>query len=239
MQILDLTLKTPAENLACDEALLDLCEDGHSEEILRFWESPESFVVLGYSNKVQTEVDADACRKDGIPILRRPSGGGTVLQGAGCLNYSLILRITPKGPLSNLIETNCFVLSRHSHAMTPLLGNQVKVQGISDLTLGPLKFSGNAQRRKRHFLLFHGTFLYNFDLDKISRYLKSPSRQPDYREQRPHESFVTNVELKPEQIKESLKKEWDASEKFSGPLNGAVSKLAAERYSKPEWNFKF
>ena len=86
MRHLDLTIPSPAENLACDEALLDWCESGDGVECLRFWESPEPFVVVGYANKVETEVNVAACEARKIPILRRCSGGGTVVQGPGCLN---------------------------------------------------------------------------------------------------------------------------------------------------------
>jgi len=62
MKHLDLTLATPAENLACDEALLDWCEEGHrADEILRFWEAKEYFVVIGYANKAATEANLSAC----------------------------------------------------------------------------------------------------------------------------------------------------------------------------------
>ena len=61
MKLLDLTLPSPAENLACDEALLDACEESGGDEILRFWEARETFVVVGYANKVATEVNLDAC----------------------------------------------------------------------------------------------------------------------------------------------------------------------------------
>ncbi len=98
MKHLDLTLPSPAENLACDEALLDWREENGGEEILRFWESPETFVVVGYANKIATEVNVENCRAKQIPIFRRCSGGGTVLQGAGCLNYALILRIAENSP---------------------------------------------------------------------------------------------------------------------------------------------
>ena len=81
MQYLDLTLPTPHQNLACDEALLDWCEDGYDEEILRLWEPHEYFVVLGYTNKLNTEINSVARATRQLPILRRCSGGGTVLQG--------------------------------------------------------------------------------------------------------------------------------------------------------------
>ena len=57
-----------------DEALLESAEAGESGEVLRFWESPVHFVVVGYANKVASEVNLPACEARGIPILRRCSG---------------------------------------------------------------------------------------------------------------------------------------------------------------------
>src|SRR5476651_1134221 len=97
MKQLNLALPSPAENLAADEAVLDWCEAGAGEETLLFWEPRETFVVVGYANKVAAEVNVPACEAKGIPIFRRCSGGGTVVQMAGGLNYSLILRIGETG----------------------------------------------------------------------------------------------------------------------------------------------
>ncbi|MGH7993387.1 MAG: lipoyl protein ligase domain-containing protein, partial [Limisphaerales bacterium] len=66
MKLLDLTLASPAENLACDEALLNWSEAAGGE-ILRFWEPREYFVVVGYANRVETEVNVAACQAHGIP----------------------------------------------------------------------------------------------------------------------------------------------------------------------------
>src|SRR5262245_28828367 len=98
MRLLDLTLPTPAENLACDDALLELCEQAGGGEVLRFWEPGQHFIVLGYANQVRAEVKLEACRTDGLGVFRRCSGGGAVLQGPGCLNYSLIVPIPESGP---------------------------------------------------------------------------------------------------------------------------------------------
>ncbi len=239
MKILDQTFKTPEANLACDEALLDLCEEGQSPEVLRFWESAEYFAVLGYSNKARQETRFENCLQDKIPVLRRPSGGGTVLQGPGCLNYSLILQIPEKGPLTNLTETNHYVLNKHKEALAPLLSGKITVSGISDLVLDNLKFSGNAQRRKKNALLFHGTFLYAFDLAKIERCLAFPSKQPDYRKNREHLKFITNVPLNPAQIKKSLIDIWDADGSFGNTLKNEIGKLIQEKYSRDDWNLKY
>ncbi len=241
MQHLDLTLASAAENLACDEALLDLCEEGYPREILRFWESPSYFVVAGYSNKIHQEVDINSCRDRQIPIYRRVSGGGTVLQGPGCLNFALILKIDSKRPISNLVAANHYVLEQNRTALEPLLAAPAAIEGISDLTQDRLKFSGNAQRRRRHFMLFHGTLLLDFDLGMIQKTLRLPSRQPDYRNNRTHEAFLINLKLERAAVKEALRRQWQADEPFPAEAfpADAIRHLVETQYRHESWNFKF
>jgi lipoate-protein ligase A len=167
MKYCDLTLPSPAENLACDEALLDGAEAGQSGEVLRFWEAAQYFVVVGYANRVREEVNLEFCRQEGIPVLRRCTGGGTVLQGPGCLNYSLVLCSDPDGPLHSIASTNDFILQRNRSALAALLRAPVERRGQTDLTMEGLKFCGNAQRRRKRFLLFHGSFLLHMDIGLI------------------------------------------------------------------------
>jgi len=238
----DITLPTPAANLACDEALLERSENAGGAEVLRFWESPELFVVVGYANKVVGEVNMAACEARGIPIYRRCSGGGPVVQGPGCLNYALVLRITAEGPTRNISAANRFIMGRNCAAVQSAIGHQksvVCVQGHTDLTMDGLKFSGNSQRRRRRYLLFHGTFLLNFDLKIVGELLPVPSKQPDYRQGRSHGEFLRNLRLNAEEVKAALRKVWCAFGAFSGDLGGELEKLVERKYSRPEWNLKF
>ena len=242
MRHLDLTLPSPADNLACDEALLDWCESGEGAECLRFWESPMPFVVVGYANKVATEVNVAACEARKVPILRRCSGGGTVVQGPGCLNYSLVLPITKDGPLHSIAVANQFIMRRNRAAVEsalPTPHSAIAIRGHTDLAIGGRKFSGNSQRRRKHFLLFHGTFLLKFDLALISDLLRMPSKEPDYRESRKHAAFLTNINVSAEQVKAALQKAWDAKSLLSNPPLKKIKVLAREKYATNEWNFKF
>jgi lipoate---protein ligase len=235
MRLLDLSFSTPAENLACDEALLEMCEQGYDHEILRFWEPPSVFVVLGYSNSVSTEVNQQACRSDGIPILRRYSGGGTVVQGVGCLDYALILRTSFSGPLSTIAGTNSFIMNRQRRALDVVVGGGVEVRGHTDLAINAVKFSGNSQRRKGRFLLFHGVFLLDFDLRLISRYLNHPSREPLYRKRRQHEQFLRNLGVSADTVKRAVRKEWGVEETLEHLPADRITELARTRYSSPDW----
>jgi lipoate-protein ligase A len=239
MNYLDLTLDSPAENLACDEALLDQLDNESGDEVLRFWEAPQHFVVVGYANHVGTEVDRAACERRGVPILRRCTGGGTVLQGPGCLNYSLILRATADGPLANVTSTNRFVMERHRETLERLLNQPVTVRGCTDLTLGDIKFSGNAQRRKKNAMLFHGTFLLHADMNLLSHLLRMPTQQPVYRRRRTHADFVTNLNISAKKVQDALKAAWKASESGETIPRERIGRLARDKYATSEWNFKF
>lgn len=242
MKVLDLTLPSPAENLACDEALLDAAESGASDEVLRFWESTEYFVVVGYANKVASEVNVAACATRGIPILRRCSGGGTVLQGPGCLNYALVLRIETDGSTRNISAANAFIMERNRAALESRIKNQesrIQICGHTDLAMGGLKFSGNAQRRRKSFLLFHGTFLLNLDLALVENCLRMPSQQPDYRASRMHGEFIRNLNLASAHVKNGLCQAWQAAGLAVAYPEGEIKRLVAEKYSRPEWNRKF
>src|SRR5688572_11268887 len=107
---------TPAEFLATEEALLDFCDDNpnhpHHPGFLWFWESPEHFVVLGYGKHLAAEVNEAECQRRSIPILRRATGGGTVLQGPGCLNYTLVLPIEARAELSSISSTNIYIMQQ-------------------------------------------------------------------------------------------------------------------------------
>lgn len=239
MKYLKLTLPTPEENLACDEALLDSCENGDSDEILRFWEPRSYFVVLGYSNRISSDVNLRFCQEEEIPVLRRSSGGGAILQGPGCLNYALILNFRDVKHLGDVVHATNFVMKRQERALQSFFGNDVRFQGISDLTLAERKFSGNAQHRKRRFLLFHGTFLLSLDLGLLEKALPVPDRQPGYRRDRSHLEFLMNLRVASETVEGALMREWRANEKLTSVPYQRIGELVRQRYSDQQWNAKF
>jgi lipoate-protein ligase A len=165
----------------------------------------------------------------------------------GGLNYALILRITEDGPTRSISSANKFIMEKNRAAIESLADQfkiqnskfKISVRGHTDLCLGDLKFAGNSQRRRKNFLLFHGTLLLNCNLALVSELLLMPSLQPDHRASRPHADFVTNLNLPAEKVKAALAKAWNADEELSNPPLKEIPKLAREKYSTPEWNFKF
>jgi lipoate-protein ligase A len=238
MLLLDLTLATPEENLALDEALLDAADEGSQQgEILRFWEPPETLVVLGRSSKAEVETNCSRCNQAGATVLRRCSGGAAVVAGPGCLMYALVLSYELHPELRALDLAHRYVLSRLREAILPLVAG-VQIRGTSDLAVGEQKFSGNSLRCKRGHLLYHGTLLYDFDLALLEDFLTLPPRQPAYRQGRGHGEFVTNLPVAGEQLKRAIAAVFGASERLAGWPRERMQRLVRERYSQEEWNLR-
>lgn len=234
MRYLDLTLPDLPANLALDEALLLQAEAGESGDVLRVWETASLAVVLGSGCRVAEEADEPACLADQVPILRRSSGGGTVLLGPGCLLYSLVLSYDRDAALKEIRQSYAVILDRIGRSLAGLLPD-ICCAGISDLATAGLKFSGNAQQRKARYLLHHGTLLYGFDLAKVGRYLLPPPRQPEYRAGRAHAEFLRNLPATAQDLKHRLADAWNAQADSTDWPADSVRRLVADKYGATEW----
>jgi lipoate-protein ligase A len=239
MKYLDLSFPTAEANLACDEALLDQAEERSGESVLRVWQPASVFVVIGFANRIAREVSLEVCRGQDIPVLRRCSGGGAVVQAPGCLNYSLVLPADEAGPWGTIRSTNKHVMERHRQVFCTLLHREVQHRGDTDLALDERKFSGNAQRRRKRSLLFHGTFLLDLDFVLVEELLPAPSKAPVYRGNRSHTRFLTNLQIPAERVKHALREAWQACKPVLEIPQQRIDQLVKEKYSRAEWNFRF
>ena len=202
----DISLASPLENILYDDVLLHLAENEGGIECLRFWESQKIFVVLGRISKEDEDLKRENILKDKIPVLRRSSGGGTVLQGPGCLNYTLVLSKERSPELNGIHSSYKFILTQIVQALRTIEIN-AQYFPISDIALVPTmkKFSGNAQKRSKKFILHHGTILCDFHLADIERYLKIPQSMPEYRAKRKHLDFVANIGRPVSEVKQAIR----------------------------------
>lgn len=237
IRLLDISFPEPRLNLALDEALLDAAQEGRAGESLRLWESPSRFVVLGVSQALAREVDEDACRRDEVPVLRRCSAGGCVVQGPGCLNFTLILSLSERPELRAIRASYCSILCRLREALATQ-GVAVRHEGISDLALDGRKVSGNAQKRRRGFILHHGTLVYRPDYEGMAAYLREPADRPGYRGERSHATFVGVLPLGPDALRAVVCEAFGVAGPVTTPdgdLMAAARALADGKYNDYQW----
>lgn len=240
LRLLDLTRDDLPANLALDDALLRVLDEGDGPPCLRLWEWPTPAVVLGASGRIDREVAVEACRRDGVPIARRTSGGGTVVLGRGALNVAVVLPIAADPALRAVDTAQAWVMGRFAAAFRSA-GAPVQVRGSGDLAVDDRKVAGSAQRRLRRALLVHASILYALDLATIPAYLATPARQPDYRRNRPHAEFVTHLPLGRPALVAACLAAWSVPADAPPPdvRWELVRSLAADPLSDPAWIARF
>ena len=237
MRFLDHTYEKIEANLALDEALLIGAEEQGAGAVLRVWEPSGLAVVLGASGRLREDVEVELCQAEGVAIARRASGGGTVLVGPGTFNVTVVLPVDAAPGLEGVHGAQNYVLERLARAIRTR-GPGVEVKGHGDLTVGDRKFGGSAQRRLKRFFLVHVSILNGLSLETIARYTRQPKRQPAYRGERTHESFLTGLRLSGAELRDVVREAWglEGGEFEEAPLpEGLTRRLVAEKYGEPGW----
>lgn len=149
----------PRTNLALEEFLL---RHAPVEEMLFLFYVNEPAVVIGRNQNAFEEVDPDYLAANGIQLVRRLSGGGTVYHDQGNLNFSFI---SPnQNDLHNFAKFTAPIV-----AVLNRLGVKAELRNRSSLFVGDKKISGNAQYASRGRILSHGTLLFDADLAMLNR----------------------------------------------------------------------
>jgi lipoate-protein ligase A len=188
VEILFQSAPSVAGNLAMDDAAARSAS-ATGLRLLRFWWGGPPAVVIGSSERPEQVVYSEACARLGVEVIKRSTGGGSVLQTAGVLNYSLITpapaSLDPKIGFRPGLDLICAILAAFGVVGRP--------EGTSDVAVGDRKISGNAQARRWKAVLVHGTLLVDFDHDLADAVLKHPPREPAYRRARSHRDFLVTL----------------------------------------------
>ena len=152
----------PYFNLAAEEHFLKSTDD---ELFILYINNPA--IVAGKHQNLSGEINAAWAREHKITLARRISGGGTVYQDQGNLNFSFISNCPNLEEISYKRFTNPIMLALKS------LGINAEYSGRNDLLIGAGKISGNAMHIYKKRVLCHGTLLFNSELNNLSSALKN------------------------------------------------------------------
>lgn len=152
-------------NHAAEEYLMNNFDD----EIFMLWINKPS-ILIGRNQNTISEINLDYIKDNGIEVVRRLSGGGTVYNDLGNMNFTFITNRNSSDPqVKNGFQK--FALPVINALQS--LGVNAVFTGRNDIVIDDKKFSGNAQYFQKDKLLHHGTLLFDCDMSKLSLALKS------------------------------------------------------------------
>ncbi len=165
------------DNMAIDEAILRCVTGGMVPPTLRFYRWQPSAVSIGYFQGLEQEIDQEACTTHGVDVIRRLTGGGAVYHDyEGEITYSLAIPDDYPG-LPRKILDSYDALCRGLVIGLQALGMPAEFKPINDITVNERKISGNAQTRRFHGILQHGTILCEVDPHLMFTLLKVPNEK--------------------------------------------------------------
>ena len=157
----------------------------NQERSLAFWLAMEEFVaksvdeeaffvwrvaptvIIGRNQVLEAEVNLDYCRRNGVKIVRRKSGGGCVYADRDNI---MISYVSKRGDVAEIFE-------RYLSALTSCLcslGLKAEKSGRNDILVEGRKVSGNAFHQLPDRSIVHGTLLYNTDFDALEEAIRPP-----------------------------------------------------------------
>ncbi|MDJ0651898.1 MAG: lipoate--protein ligase family protein [Simkaniaceae bacterium] len=210
------------EQLQIEEALLRL--QGENWCIINEG-SPQS-IVMGISGKPEELVSFEKMKQSPIPLIKRYSGGGTVIVDSNTIFVSFIFQ-------KNVHDFPCFPepILRWSEGFYK---EAFSIPALSlkeqDYVIGNRKCGGNAQYIRKDRFVHHTTFLWDFD-NLLMEYLLHPQKTPAYRKGRNHAEFLCKLKkffpAKTQlisSIPENLSKKFNVVKRALNPLKPLLAK---------------
>ena len=242
-------------NMAIDEAILTARMRNLAPNTIRFYRWNPSAVSIGKFQSIENEVQLDKCKKYGVDVVRRITGGGTVYHDTeGEITYSVVANKKDlKAENINAVYAKFY--DGVAEALK-ILGinadfNEGNAKTCPNLTVNSKKVSGSAQSHKRGVVLQHGTFLVDVDLEEMFTFLRVPWAKTCMDVINVAKNKITSIKkelgktVSVEEVNNALSEGFKKAlniQLLEGELtpyeNEIASKLYKEKYTTEEWNFK-
>lgn len=207
LRVIDSRVAPAREQIAFDQALVDLHKAGDVPDTLRFLQFRPT-VLVGRHQALAREVRLPYCRENDIDLARRLSGGGAIYMDEGQLGWELVLhkRTLGGGALPEVTKLLCEAAA----AGISRLGVDASYRPFSDIEVNGRKISGTGGFFDGDTLIYQGTLLMQMDPTVMVQALNIPQADPAAAKQdKAEQRVVTLAELLPdlpdvEQVKQAM-----------------------------------
>ncbi len=191
-RLLDTGLRSGAENMALDSALLTARAENAAPNTLRFLRFSPPVALVGYHQSIAEEIRVDYCREAGIDINRRVTGGGAIYFDAGQLGWEFICSYRDLGLGLNMERITSAICRAGAEGLRRL-GIDAWFRPRNDIEVQGRKISGTGGSFDGECFLFQGTLLIDFNLRNLIKALRIPTEKLNRREISSAAERVTSV----------------------------------------------
>jgi lipoate-protein ligase A len=159
-------------NVAMTAALAELHAKGRSSDTVRFHRYP-ACVLLGRGQHAESAADLDYCRRHGIELARRVTGGGSVYMSPRMLAWDVVVdRRHFGGSLEAVTRRICAGVAAGLSQLE--LGAAARFRAPNDIEIGGRKVSGSSGYAEGHSAVLQGTVVVADDAAVMARALRIP-----------------------------------------------------------------
>ncbi len=171
-RLIDMRVEDAPTQMSIDEAIAMNRVKEETPNTIRLYRWKPSAVSIGYFQSIEKEVNLENCKRYGVDVTRRITGGGAVYHDYnGEITYSLVAPEThPKMP-SNILLSYQLICGAIVNGLSEM-GVDAEFKPINDIVAGGKKISGNAQTRRYGVILQHGTILVDSDISQMFKVLR-------------------------------------------------------------------
>lgn len=173
-RLLDTGVRPAAQNIALNRALLEARQQNASPSTLRFLRF-EPCALLGYHQSAEQELNLDYCREHGVTIQRRITGGGAIYFDTTQIGWELYLHKHELGT-ADMTEISRRICEAAARGISTL-GVDAQFRPRNDIEVDGRKISGTGGAFDGDALMYQGTLLIEFDVEKMLRVLKIPAEK--------------------------------------------------------------
>ncbi|MGA1819961.1 MAG: biotin/lipoate A/B protein ligase family protein [Thermoplasmatota archaeon] len=242
-RVVELETLDPHLAMGLEEVVIEHVTGG-GDPVIHFWDWEKKAVTVGNFQNAEGEVYLHRCKRSGVPVIRRASGGGTMFHVPG--NELVFSICAPPGVISNDITRS------YQELLQPIV-EALKGFGLNpsidenNIMLGKKKISGSAQRRTAKAVLHHGTILFEVNEWEMFSYIKGDKAESEVKgtcsNYKPVTSIMDHLDISIEELYEGVR---DAllEDRETYPSSWTEKELKRARdlrnskYSTDNWNLK-
>ncbi|MEQ1647138.1 MAG: biotin/lipoate A/B protein ligase family protein [Hyphomicrobiaceae bacterium] len=190
-RVIDTGVRDGRQQIAFDQALIDLHREGAVPDTVRYLRFPPT-VLIGRHQAMSDEARVEHCRKTGVGLVRRITGGGAIYLEENQVGWELVLS-RKRLPMPTLADYTRAICEAAAYGLSQAFGIDARYRPRNDIEVAGQKICGTGGFFDGDTLIYQGTVLIDVDPARMMACLNVPEAKLKKRDLDKAENRVTTL----------------------------------------------